>query len=550
MRFPRITLSLMLAAGVIALNLQGASSTTTLVVPQLSGSATSNATVLDWTDAGAENSYRVLRSLDGIKRWKSLAVLPANTLQFRDTGLPSSTTYFYAVAAKRGKVTLTSPPVSVTTLPPSPEPSESPEPSPSPDPEPSPEPSPDPSASPDPSPSPEPSPEPSPSPDPSPRPDPSPTTSCTGVDVLPQSNVQAVLDRYPTGTTFCFQPGTYVLKGYVIPKSYDSLIASPGAILTGLDTYEGGIRGYGGLTGQHDVTLRGFVIEHFLNDWDVGPRAPLQAGWNWTIEDNEIRRNQFAGVVVNSGSTFRRNYVHHNGRLGINGGVLSDVLIEGNEISYNNTGSYSIGIHAGGAKIIGSSAGSSNLVWRGNWVHHNIGNGLWMDYNVHNVTFEDNLIEDNTAIGIFYEVSWDGIIRNNVVRNNAATYAGKSCYWGAQIHVINSQKVEIYGNHVRSSDGTNGICAVDIDRTATAPASTKVTDLFVHGNVVRMRRSSMTGLVGRSGAYSDTAKNRFVNNTYYVTDTSDRQWAWSTYPVTWSPWRDFGNDTRGSLLTW
>ena len=143
----------------------------------------------------------------------------------------------------------------------------------------------------------------------------------------------------------------------------------------------------------------------------------------------------------------------------------------------------------------------SNLVWRGNWVHHNIGNGLWMDYNVRNVTFEDNLIEDNTAIGIFYEVSWDGIIRHNVVRNNAAKHAGKSCFWGAQIHVNDSQNVEIYGNLVRSTDGSNGICAVDIDRTATAPASTKVADLFVHDNVVRVRRSSMTGLVGRTAAY-------------------------------------------------
>ena len=57
-------------------------------------------------------------------------------------------------------------------------------------------------------------------------------------------------------------------------------------------------------------------------------------------------------------------------------------------------------------------------MWRGNWVHDNIGNGIWSDGNVHDVTYENNLVQDNTGIGIFHEISWDATIRNNVVRNN------------------------------------------------------------------------------------------------------------------------------------
>ena len=125
-------------------------------------------------------------------------------------------------------------------------------------------------------------------------------------------------------------------------------------------------------------------------------------------------------------------------------------------------------------------------------------------------------------------------------------YVGKSCYHGAQIHVINSQNVEIYGNTVRSTDGSNGICAVDIDRPATAPAATKVADLFVHDNEVRMRLSATTGLVGRAASYGTAANNRFAHNTYYVATMTSRQWAWSTYPVAWTPWNDFGNDVWGT----
>ena len=118
-------------------------------------------------------------------------------------------------------------------------------------------------------------------------------------------------------------------------------------------------------------------------------------------------------------------------------------------------------------------------------MHHNTGHGLWMDYNVRSVRFEDNLIEDNTGTG--------SSTRSPGTGSSGTTWSGTTprctpasrAIWGAQIHVINSRNVEIDDNTVRSTNGSNGICAVDIDRTATAPASTKVADLFVHDNVVR-----------------------------------------------------------------
>ena len=102
------------------------------------------------------------------------------------------------------------------------------------------------------------------------------------------------------------------------------LIGLPGAVLTGMDTYAGGIKGYGGSTGQHDVTVRGFTIEHFLNAWtDAGFLAPVNPGWNWTIENNVVRYNSQAGVSVNNGSIVRGNNIHHNGRIGITGGPVN-----------------------------------------------------------------------------------------------------------------------------------------------------------------------------------------------------------------------------------
>jgi parallel beta-helix repeat protein len=187
-------------------------------------------------------------------------------------------------------------------------------------------------------------------------------------------------------------------------------------------------------------------------------------------------------------------------------------------------------------------------VFRQNRVHDNTGIGLWIDTEVRHVRFAGNTIENNSSIGIFYETSSDAIIRNNTLLNNASDDAGKSCFWGSQIHVNDSQNVEIYGNTVASSDGANGICAVDIDRATSG--SNKVANLYVHDNVVKVRLTGTTGLVGRPSSYVASAHNRFAHNTYYVTNRSDKGWSWSTYPVTWRRWHRYGNDRSGSLRIW
>jgi parallel beta helix pectate lyase-like protein len=374
------------------------------------------------------------------------------------------------------------------------------------------------------------------------------STACTGVNVTPTLDVQAVINRYPGGTTFCFQPGTYVLTKFVFPKSYDQLIALPGTVLTGSRAYAGGLKGYPGSTGQHDVTVQGFIVKRFRNTWDAGVRAAISPGWNWTIEGNDIRYNSKAGISASQGDVIDHNYIHHNGRIGIDGGPIANLVVENNEIAYNNTGNYNVAVESGGVKIVGGSSGSTNLVFRGNVIHDNTGRGLWMDTNVSGVTIENNSIYGNTTDGVFIETSYSAVIQHNILRNNAVAYARKSCYWGAQIQLNDSQNVEIYGNDVRSSIDTNGICAVDIARTTIG--SDHVANLSVHDNVVRMQRPAMTGLVGRASAYDASVNNQFSGNTYYVTDTTQKFWAWSAYPVTWSQWRGYGNDSTGSVATW
>ena len=101
--------------------------------------------------------------------------------------------------------------------------------------------------------------------------------------------------------------------------------AYPAPSLTGLDTYAGGIKGYGGSTGQHDVTVRGFVIEHFLNGWsDAGFRAAIShRGQLDHREQCDPIQQHGRRFRLQPGSIVRGNNIHHNGRIGITGGPVN-----------------------------------------------------------------------------------------------------------------------------------------------------------------------------------------------------------------------------------
>jgi hypothetical protein len=360
--------------------------------------------------------------------------------------------------------------------------------------------------------------------------------------VSPGMDLQATLDAQPPGTAFCFGAGTYNLDEPLVPKSGDQLLAANEGVV--LDGNNAGTAAIWGSSPNPNVTVRGFLIQNFANAGDIyAGDAAIKAGPNWQIEYNEVRNNANIGVRLGGGVVLRGNYIHHNGRYGVVGGFVSDVLWEGNEISYNNTKDYGFG-DAGATKVVKSS----NVTFLDNYVHHNNGNGLWADTDNINFTYDGNRVEFNVGSGIFHEVSYDAVIRNNIVRYNAGIAQGESIGYGANIEVMVSQNVQVYGNTVVG--GTNGIGLHDIDRGTGAYGEYRVANVYVHDNTVRMSGSAQTGLNGdRPEAYSPNAKNRFENNTYYVTNLSGSYWYWGQ-SRNWPGWRTSGQDSVGSLLAW
>lgn len=290
------------------------------------------------------------------------------------------------------------------------------------------------------------------------------------------------------------------------------------------------------------VTIRGLIVEKFATPSQES--AIRGGGGGWTVEDCEVRWNHFTGLRSHSDSVARRNFVHHNGAFGLNGSGRN-ILVEDNEVSYNNIAGYDPYWGAGGSKWVYTDG----LTVRRNFSHHNAGPGLWTDINNIRTVYEENRVEDNDLSGIFHEISYAAVIRNNTAARNGRVRPYP--YWvdGAGILVVGSPDVEIYGNTL--VDNYQGIAALD-DRRGNGPyGAWIVKNLWVHDNTVTSRTQGPEGS-GRSGLIqpqSDPAaftsqNNRFDRNTYYL-GTNARYFMWMNGERTEQEWRGYGQDLNG-----
>ena len=217
------------------------------------------------------------------------------------------------------------------------------------------------------------------------------------------------------------------------------------------------------------VLITNVTVEKYAHPAQSGA---IDAGraQDWKVENCELRLNNGTNGRV------RLCDIHDNAQMGI-GGVGRDVRIEQNRIWANNTRGFSFKWEAGGIKI----TNSVGVVFRGNHVHDNIGPGLWCDISCGNVVYEDNPVESNHDAGIFHEISFKAVIRNNVVRHNGLSE--RRWFWGADILVAASQGVEVHDNKLAVSADGCGIVLIDQSRAIQHVPRTRGRDRFVWGHL-------------------------------------------------------------------
>jgi parallel beta-helix repeat protein len=281
------------------------------------------------------------------------------------------------------------------------------------------------------------------------------------------------------------------------------------------------------------VLIRGLVIEKFATP----AKWPVLGGWdaeNWRIENNEIRLSHGIGICAGSGTMVRGNKGHHQGQMGVCGGGKK-IVFKDNVVAHNNTEGFVGGWEAGGSKWIGTT----KLLVRNNRFTGNLGPGLWTDTNNVRTRYIGNRIEHNAGPGIYHESSSAALIRDNVVVGNGKGAGG----WDrAGILIGASNHVEVFDNVVRRNGW--GIFAKQHGE------SPLVSQLFVHDNLIVMCDGS-TGVelgvgIPENGIYSSRG-NRFERNHYRVGTSKTTWWTWLQDGRTWSEWRSYGHDTKGTV---
>jgi parallel beta-helix repeat protein len=301
-----------------------------------------------------------------------------------------------------------------------------------------------------------------------------------------------------------------------------------------------------------NVRIVGLVIEKYAIPAQMGAIGDQYGCPGWTVEDNEVRRNHGSGIRTANGGEVRGNFVHHNGQLGIGGQAT---IVEDNEISYNNTLGFQAGWEAGGSKW----SFTQDIAIRNNFSHHNDGPGLWTDGDNIGTLYENNRVEDNRDSGIFHEISYAAVIRNNLVERNGIRVAlsaeGGCGRWGygAGIQISASPDVEVYGNTV--TNNARQIVGIMQSRGSGAYGVHSLENFYVHDNVVTATAScvdlygndAFTGIVQDIGdsSYFTSRGNRFEKNVYYL--GIKKPFAWMNAPKTEIEWKSYGQDVAGTF---
>jgi len=281
------------------------------------------------------------------------------------------------------------------------------------------------------------------------------------IQVAAGADLQAEIAAHPPGTRFLLSPGIYQ-PDQLQPKTGNWIVGEQGTIFDGGNSIKIAVRNQDRAT---DVVIQGIEIRNYVPQISFGAidlntyqwRNPGDEGFetsdygdpiNWYVRDMYIHHNDGDGIVVGSGVVLENVRSVDNTWLGI-GGHGRGIVIDGGELARNSIRAVEedkVNWHSGGMKI----TIARDIVIRNVHVHDNYGQGIWLDIAIHNALIENNLVENNAAAGIFFEISYGATIANNVVRNNAVDDE-RGWFWPAGILVVSSTDVDVVGNHVSGS---------------------------------------------------------------------------------------------------
>ena len=407
-----------------------------------------------------------------------------------------------------------------------------------------------------------------------------PANAPAGAIVVPAGN-NSSLDLRLAGKTYWFAPGIHTLGtgqyDQIIPSDNSSYIGGPGAILDGQ-----GKNQYAFTQHARNVTIKYLTIRNFVAPMNEGT-VNHDSGENWTMQYNTVTNNGGAGIFVGTGNVASYNCLKDNSQYGFQGygpdGGESNIVLDHNEIAGNNTGNWEAKIDGCGCTGGGKFWDVRNVRVTNNYVHDNKSVGLWADTNDNNFLFEGNWIENNDGQAIFWEISYNAAIRNNVIRHNlvadgpdrigskdnfpdAAIYLSES---GGDARVpydlVGSPTIDISNNLIE--DNYNGVTLWEnADRFCGSPANTSTDYCTLVNPSVAKLSTCNSGNIAKAPYYSDcrwkTQNVKVHHNTFKMdranffncpTNMCGRNAIFSNYG-TYPSWSPYKADTITKAITY
>ena len=296
------------------------------------------------------------------------------------------------------------------------------------------------------------------------------------------------------------------------------------------------------------VVIENMTIRGFANLPQKG--AVLVGGKDWTVRNTVVTANHGVGIMIVRAENARitGNTITANGQMGIGQYRSAAGRIDNNRISANNTAEFwRADWESGGIKVTKSSSTIAS-----NEIFDNLGVGVWIDEAGDGVSILANNIRGNAACGVRYEISRNGRIIGNTIKDNALALkrgAGTNIFTGAGITINTSSDVTIENNEVLGN--LNGI-GVQARSRGEGPWGEYVLEkIHVKGNQVDLRTpgTATTGYVE-----SDSLVNKppngsviFQSNRYFLTDQASAKFSLKDRIVDFQAWQAEGKDKDGTV---
>jgi len=248
------------------------------------------------------------------------------------------------------------------------------------------------------------------------------------------------------------------------------------------------------------IHMKGFVFRH-SNSSAYAKMAPaVELSSNSIIEMSDIQYTDFAGLsmgYLQTGAQALNCNVSNNGNSGINAAGSYNFRVFNVKMNNNNTRKFNALWHAGGLKATTKAYGTIEY----SEVGFNNGSGIWFDYanSGSAITIRNNYIHDNGPLdaAIFFEVSKNGRIYNNVIANNQRR----------GIYISASDNTQVYNNTVFGTGGYSGIEVGGMPRTgATLTGNIVQNNIISHGTSkydLLMAVANGTTISGNSSDYNN-----------------------------------------------